>query len=76
MDFGILVVRAGRTPRQSVRLAAEKLLQVNSSRFGVVLNDLDPEAGGPSYRHYYHFGRYGEATEGEPGADQARDAGA
>ena len=76
VDFGILVVRAGRTPRQSVRLAAEKFLQVESSRFGVVLNDLAPETGSSTYGHYQHYGRYDEATPGESDDDQVRGAGA
>ncbi len=64
------------TPRQSVRLAAEKFRQVDTSRFGVVLNDLNPETGSSSCRHYYHDGRYCESTDDDPGDGRARSAGA
>ena len=49
MDGTILVVRAGHTPRQSVRAAAEKLGQGGIALLGAVLNDLDWEARGATY---------------------------
>jgi capsular exopolysaccharide synthesis family protein len=75
-DSGILVVRAARTPRQSVRLAAEKFRQVGTIRFGLVLNDLSPEAGGSSYGRYDYYGRYGEPATNETPEGRARGASA
>jgi capsular exopolysaccharide synthesis family protein len=40
-DAAVLVVRAGQTPRQVVRLALEAL---GERAVGIVLNDLDPDA--------------------------------
>jgi capsular exopolysaccharide synthesis family protein len=58
-DTGILVVRAGRTPRQSARLAAERLEQTGGGPFGVVLNDFDVESQGAGYERYQtYYGRY------------------
>ncbi len=67
MEIGILVVRAGRTPRQSIRAAAEKLAQIEQIPFGLVLNDLDPDSHGATYYRQY-YGRYGEpeAAQVEP----------
>jgi capsular exopolysaccharide synthesis family protein len=74
-DTGILVVRAGRTPRQSARLAAARLEQTGGGPFGVVLNDFDAEAHGSSDRRYQsYYGRY-EASDDEAGADAATPAG-
>jgi capsular exopolysaccharide synthesis family protein len=64
VESGILVVRAGRTPRQSVKLAAEKLRPVESARFGALLNDLDSDAGGARYAGY-HYGRYEHGPEAD-----------
>ena len=52
-DTCILVVRAGRTPRHSVRLAVEKLRQAGEVGFGMVLNDVDPQSHGHSAYAYY-----------------------
>jgi capsular exopolysaccharide synthesis family protein len=66
-DTGILVVRAGRTPRQSVRLAATRLEQTGGGPFGVVLNDFDDESHGSTYRRYQnYYGRY-ESPEEDAG---------
>jgi capsular exopolysaccharide synthesis family protein len=51
-DLAILVVRAGRTPRQSVRMAAERLRQMPSVGLGAVLNGFDAEAHGAPYDGY------------------------
>ena len=74
-DTGILVVRAGRTPRQSARLAAERLEQTGGGPFGVVLNDFDVESQGSAYERYQtYYGRY-EPTEDDSGVDAATRAG-
>jgi len=66
VDVGILVVRAAKTPRQSIRLAAEKLRHGNK-KMGVVLNDLDADRQGAGYYRYQYYGRYGEDSDtGEP----------
>jgi polysaccharide biosynthesis transport protein len=68
VDTCVLVVRAERTPRQSVRVAVDKVRQVGGVSFGLVLNDLDPERHGAA-RYGYHraYGRYGEdVADDEP----------
>jgi capsular exopolysaccharide synthesis family protein len=57
VDSGILAVRAGRTPRQSVRLAAQRLDKTRTGRFGVVLNDLDPELHDAGHYRYRYYGQ-------------------
>lgn len=52
VDTGILVVGAGQTPRQSIRLAVEKVQQADGCRFGVVLNSIDPALQGRAYYRY------------------------
>jgi len=51
VDSSILVVRAGRTARQSVRAAVDKLSQAQGAPSGIVLNGLERETHG--YRYYY-----------------------
>ena len=76
----ILVVRADRTPRESLRLATEKLSQAGTRPVGAVINDLDLESRG--YSRYAYYGRYayrGETPEEhlpeEPERDRAGGAG-
>jgi capsular exopolysaccharide synthesis family protein len=65
VDGTILVVRASRTPRQSVRLATEKLEQPGVRALGLVLNDV--RSGGHGYGYYrYHYDR-GETGRGPDG---------
>ena len=74
VDTGVLVVRAGRTPRQSVRAAAAKFEQAAIGPFGVVLNDVDPQSQGASYyRYHYHALESADAEDSE--TQPARDAG-
>jgi capsular exopolysaccharide synthesis family protein len=55
VDATLLVVRAGRTPRESLRLAVAKLARGGTRLVGVVLNDLDPERSRyDQYRYYGH----------------------
>ena len=50
----ILVVRAGSTTKQSIRLAVSKFHRTETTQMGVVLNDLDADAhGAPYYRYHY-----------------------
>jgi capsular exopolysaccharide synthesis family protein len=69
VDICLLVVRAGRTPRQSVQLAVQKLRQTENKSLGVVLNDLDPGAPGSSHYGYRYYGGHdeGETSPGEQG---------
>ena len=69
VDVGILVARAAKTPRQSIRLAAEKL-QHGNEKMGVVLNDLNADRQGAAYYRYQYYGRYGE----DSGADEPGQA--
>jgi capsular exopolysaccharide synthesis family protein len=68
VDGTIVVVRANRTPRESLRLVADRFRQAGIRPIGVVVNDLDLEAHGYGrYRYYRGHGYYVEdaATEGE-----------
>ncbi len=56
VDGVILVLRAGRTPRESLRLAVSKFAQGGIRPIGVVLNDVDVQA--HHYSHYKYYGRY------------------
>jgi capsular exopolysaccharide synthesis family protein len=49
----ILVARAERTPRQSLRMAVDKFAQAGARPVGAVLNDLDLAAHGHAYYQYY-----------------------
>ena len=73
----ILVVRANRTPRESLRLGVEKFNQSGTRPLGVVINDQDLESQG--YTRYGYYGRYdgkGESTLPESAAeDRATGAG-
>jgi capsular exopolysaccharide synthesis family protein len=76
VDFGILVVRAGRTPRQSVRVAAEKLLQTGKGRFGAILNGFESDSRGASYHHYYYHTDDEQENLPKPAQVRARNTGA
>jgi capsular exopolysaccharide synthesis family protein len=58
----IVIVRAEKTPRQSVRHALDKLEQSGVRPLGLVLNGLRPESYG--YRGYYYYGRDVEDSSG------------
>jgi non-specific protein-tyrosine kinase len=64
VDGMILVVRAGRTPRQAVLASKQRLETVGSRILGVVLNGVKP---GDGYYHYYYHHYYRHAD----GAHQA-----
>jgi capsular exopolysaccharide synthesis family protein len=70
MECCILVVRADRTPRPSVRLAVDKLAAAVGGTAGVVLNDLDPSRWGRGYYGgtYYGGGHRAEAEASDAGA--------
>jgi capsular exopolysaccharide synthesis family protein len=55
MDSAVLVARAGRTTRQALSLAAEKLVKSKLSHIGIVLNDVDLESAGSPYYYYRHY---------------------
>ena len=59
MDSVIVVARAGRTPRPSLKAAVERFLQAGIRPAGVVLNDLDAEMHGYAHYRYHYPGRYG-----------------
>ncbi len=63
VESTILVVRADKTTRPSLRLAVEKLCQAGREPAGVVLNDVDEgKNGGQRYRYY---GAGPEAGDGD-----------
>jgi len=75
VDTGILVVRAGRTARQALRSAADKLARSNVDHFGVVLNDVDLDARGTPYDYYQHYaGERSPELRSKRRKGRARDA--
>ena len=77
MECCILVVRADRTPRPSVRLAVDKLAAAVGGTAGIVLNDLDPSRWGRAYYGgTYYGGRYraddAERSDAAPPVEPAR----
>lgn len=76
VDTGILVVRAGKTPRPSVRLAAARIAQSRIESFAAVFNDFDAEANGAEYGRYHsYYGRYEHDDADAPGEAKAHRAG-
>jgi hypothetical protein len=71
-DVGVLVVRAGRTPRQSIRAAEKRFEQAGGGRFGVVLNDVPAAGLGQGYYRYQYRERYGEQAEEQTRPDDSR----
>ena len=60
----VIVARAGRTPRESLKRAVEKFAQAGVKPIGVVLNDLEP--GRHGYASYYGtYTRDGAGDENE-----------
>jgi Mrp family chromosome partitioning ATPase len=56
VDGVILVVWSGKTPRESLKMAKEKLDMMNIKTMGVVLNHLNVRDLGYYYKHYhYHY---------------------
>lgn len=58
-DGVLLVVKAGKTPREVARRTRRSLSDVNARIFGVVVNDLDLKSGASG--HYYYYPKYGYA---------------
>jgi succinoglycan biosynthesis transport protein ExoP len=75
MDGVILVTRAGRTPRQSLKAAVEKFLQAGIRPAGVVLNDLDAEMHGYAHYRYRYHGRYGHSESSPDDGGREKRAG-
>ena len=79
VDGAIIVVRANRTPRESLRMVADRFRQAGIRPIGVVVNDLDMEAIGYGRYRYYRGQRYYQeesSTEHETshGSDRVRGA--
>lgn len=61
-DAVVLIVRAGETPRPSVKAALEQLAAVEANIIGAVLNGIQAERDG--YYHYqYYYYYYGDSRE-------------
>lgn len=75
-DAAIVVVRAGMTPRQSIRAAVERLAQSGGGPLGVVLNRFDPQSHGRGYDRYDYDMRYveGDGRESPPAGESAKRA--
>jgi len=66
VDGVILVVLGGKTPRETLQLAKEFLLQVNAKILGVVINRIDiqqSDYGYYYYRYHYYYGKEGKKKE-------------
>ena len=55
-DGYLLVLRAGKTPRQAAIEAVKQIEHVHGKVLGVVLNDVNPKERG--YRYYHHYQSY------------------
>ncbi len=65
VDGTILVVQAGKTPRETLLRAKDILLQVNARILGVVINRVNLRGSGyDGYGYYYHH-YYGEKSKHE-----------
>ncbi len=75
-DICIIVVRAGRSARQSIRAVVERLAQAAGGPLGVVLNDLDIDTPGAAFDRHEYDVRYSPAPAAHPasGADAAQQA--
>ncbi|MCP3979795.1 MAG: polysaccharide biosynthesis tyrosine autokinase [bacterium] len=75
VDIGVLVVRAGKTPRQSIKAAADKLRQARMQHLGTILNGVD--AGGPdAYMRHRYYGRSNDELDSESTEKLGRTGGA
>jgi capsular exopolysaccharide synthesis family protein len=70
-DTCIMVVRAGRTPRQSIRTAVERLAQSGGGPLGIVLNHFDVEAGYGRYEYDERYRPGGPDEDVEPPTSEA-----
>lgn len=61
-----LVVRSGKTPRNSVRRAVQLLKEADAPLAGTILNQIPRSRGGYGYSYdsYYGYGYYGEYSYG------------
>jgi Mrp family chromosome partitioning ATPase len=75
VNVSILVVKAGKTPRNLVRMAAEKLAQATSGTFGTVLNNVDPDNHGAGLYRYESVYMADDSAADSPTA-RVRGAGA
>ncbi len=82
-DGVLLVVGAGKTPRETLQRAKDTLAQVNAKFLGVVINQVDigrSDYGYYYYRYQYYYGKEGKKkklpyTEGTVGtADNKPDS--
>jgi capsular exopolysaccharide synthesis family protein len=66
VDGVVMVLKAGKTPREAVKRAARLLGGVNAKLFGVILNKVDPSdphSGGYFYAYRQHGYYYGRAED-------------
>jgi capsular exopolysaccharide synthesis family protein len=67
VDTAILVVRASETPRQSLKIGADRLASASTGPIGLVLNGVELGSRDYAYRSYYSNSR-GETLPAEAGA--------
>jgi polysaccharide biosynthesis transport protein len=61
VDAVVVVARAGATPFEAIRFAAEQLRNIQAPLVGAVLNDIDFKRDAtydPAYRSYQHYASY------------------
>ena len=64
----LLVVEANQTSRRLVKMAGNRLAEVNAPVVGAIVNKLDVRTAGYGYNYYDNYGYY--FTEGEQYPDQ------
>ncbi len=79
VDGVILVARAGKTPRQALHRASDRLMKLGAQILGVLINDVDVRRGeyGYSYGGYYRgYDNYfsGPTSDFEPDTDARKSA--
>jgi polysaccharide biosynthesis transport protein len=66
-DGVVLVLRAGKTNRDSARRALRSLADVQAQLYGAILNDLDPMDGRYKDSYLNYRGYYGQVEEAKDG---------
>jgi len=68
VDGVLLVVRAGKTLRESAKAARHQLTNLGARVLGVVLNDVDlSRRGADYYQHHYYYYSYGTRESEDAG---------
>jgi succinoglycan biosynthesis transport protein ExoP len=75
VDGVVLVYMVGKAPRNSLRLAKERLETVQANIMGLVLNDIRPETTGLTYGSYYMYAYTPKDDTGKKRREKPKKAG-